>query len=216
VPEIPGGLSQGDPVRDRDLRGEFKRPSLLIYGENDPVPKEDPMLHSVRFSPGKHPDELGSLLYDGLYSEAFWRSYGEPIGEMVVAAHLLCFALKEIRWAQAVREGSDAPPEGTDPELAWERGLSSLNQLASSAGPQLGYLPSGKLVQTWRTPSLLASLAVMAQVDLAGSSNMRECTACGRLFTSRSHAVTYCSPRCRGTALKRRYRRRTKENAAQA
>ncbi|OFV88561.1 MAG: hypothetical protein A3J75_04420 [Acidobacteria bacterium RBG_16_68_9] len=137
------------------------------------------------------PARQATYRYPQPYSEEFWRLYAEPIEEVIGAARLLGAAVSEARV-------DDKRP----------RNAAGLNALVSLTGPALIPMEEG-LIQRLVSPSLLGSLAVMAQIDLASGRLLRCRNArCETIVVVFSHQAAYCSPQCRYAEVKRRARRR--------
>jgi hypothetical protein len=146
-----------------------------------------------RFFPGVPPEERSTYAYPLPVSKEFWGLYGEPLDAFLDAGEALRDALQE---TDAIG-GRPLP----------ERGLRALNALVAPIGPSI--VPEdGRLRQQWRCPSLLASFAMMALLDLTGEQRVRACEVCRSTFVSASGRARYCSDRCRRTAEQREYRRR--------
>jgi len=124
-------------------------------------------------------------------SREFFAIYGEPVHEFVDAAWLLRNAVDAI--SRPVDAGAPA------------RGINLLRQLAARTSATLEQQRDGSLRQRWVSGSLLSSLALMAMEDLAAD-RLHRCATCERMFLSALRQIEYCSPTCRHTMQKRRFR----------
>ncbi|OFW22840.1 MAG: hypothetical protein A3H27_08160 [Acidobacteria bacterium RIFCSPLOWO2_02_FULL_59_13] len=121
--------------------------------------------------------------------ELFWYDYSEPLDEFLLAA---------ARFVKITTEAS----------VGNQNALSSLQDLVSPITPGIERFGNEKPRLKWLSPSLLASFAMMFALDLTQGYRVLACEVCGRLFSSSSNRVKFCSSRCRNTAQKRAYRTR--------
>lgn len=133
-----------------------------------------------RFFPDVEPGRRETYDYPRPLKDGFWRLYGEPLD----AFHDGLQAL-----AEAVRAADDARA----------RDVQKLNALLLPIGPS-AHLEGGRVRQKWRCPSLLATFAMMALLDLAAERRVLTCWACGGTFVSRAYQARYCSRTCRRRA----------------
>jgi len=126
-------------------------------------------------------------------SREFFAVYGEPVHEFLEAAWLMADALDAITNPQT--------------KYAFAEGVSRLTRLAGQTSATIEQQPDGSLRQRWVSGSLLSSIALMAMEDLA-TDRLHRCATCDRLFLSSAHQAEYCSPTCRHTAQKRRFRQK--------
>lgn len=128
------------------------------------------------------------------WKERFWRAYAEPVDEFLKALGILHRAIE--RTAYIVEDDSNWHDSKTE---VFNEGMNTLHGLTDGVSPVL--VPQGnKFEQRWSSPSLLASLAMMALQDSVGVRHVRRCV-CGRLFVT-SKAL-YCSPKCATAERKR-------------
>jgi hypothetical protein len=157
----------------------------------------------ARYFPDVPVAKKATYAYPAPYSERFWRIYAEPIEDFVLAAHRLREAIEAATRALA-----------GNGDLAREPGLSVgpqlLNAIVAPAGLELIPTDDG-YEQRVVSPSLLGSMALMAQLDLAGQRRMIRCRndKCRQLFVTNSYQTEYCSVRCKHASNKRRARART-------
>jgi hypothetical protein len=125
-------------------------------------------------------------------TDLFWDSYAEPVGEFVAAGYRLANMLSHI---QDRDEGSR------------EMATRALGQLTAPTTLVLEPKPRRRFSPTWRSPSLLATLGMMATQDLLHESEIATCE-CGSMFTASYPGAKYCSPLHRHRYGKARQRRR--------
>jgi hypothetical protein len=181
------------------LQEELRPSGVLLQGLRRFESMWEPQLSTTwgRFFPAVPREDRNAYAYPMPVSDEFWRLYGEPLDAFQDAAEALRDALRD----------TDAIGDGPRKK----RGLQALNALVAPIGPSI--VPEGgRFRQQWRCPSLLASFAMMALLDLTGQQRVRACEVCGNTFVSAAPRARYCSGRCRRTAEQRVYRgrRRTK------
>jgi hypothetical protein len=128
-----------------------------------------------------------TFVYPLPFSEAFWRSYSEPVWAFM-------------NWYLALRTATRS--------MESESGRHCLHALLAGVTPSVG----PDLSQIWLCPSLLASIAMMAHLDQTQGRLTHLCE-CGKLFVSSAYQAEYCSGGCRLRYQKRRLRARIKEAA---
>jgi hypothetical protein len=184
------------------LREEVRPAGVLLQGlrrfESVPEPLSTTW---ERFFPGVSPKERSTYAYPMPISDQFWRRYGEPLDAFLDAAQALRDALRDT--------------DTIDGKPRTERGLAALNALVAPIGPSI-VREDGHFRQQWRCPSLLASFAMMALLDLTGERRVRACEVCGSTFVSAVSRARYCSVRCRRRAEQRVYRRRRRAKVRRA
>ena len=180
--DLPGFSSPGDPVRVEPLESMWAR-----YFPD--VPSGERTVYA-------YPDPL---------SQEFWEMYAEPVHEFVQAARLLTNALEVIRNPQRNNPVAAWFGLSQSPRSARNSALYQLSELASCTSPVLERKRDGSLHHRWVAGSLLSSLALRAMEDLAAK-RLHRCGTCGHLFLSEAHQVEYCTPKCRHTMQKRRFR----------
>ena len=184
---------RGSPISESEFREDGWRPAAALTLGIDGLPGKDEPLHDTwaRHFPDVAPAERITYAYPAPTDTEFWRIYGEPVGEFVMAACFLAQCLKDITHP-ADRAASAA-------------GRLHLATLAGFGAPYLDAEADGSLRQRWITGSLLASLALMATEDLS-QHRLHACERCARFFFSDAYQARYCSEKCRHTMQKRRYR----------
>ena len=148
-------------------------------------------------------EERETYQYPVPLSEDFWQLYAESIADFLQGAQTLFEALTYLTSRESLDDTS---------ENDLRRGRDILHALVAPVGLALYPTDQGVLRQQWVAPSLLASFAAMALLDLAEKRLLR-CLHCNALFPSDAYRAAYCSDRCRHTARKRRYRERNTEKA---
>jgi hypothetical protein len=154
----------------------------------------------ARYFPDVPAAERAMYAYPAPYSTAFWRLYAEPMEDFVLAADRLRKAiLAAARFLDSGDELADAP---VGPQL--------LNAIVAPAGPALLPTDDG-YEQRLVSPSLLGSLALMAQLDLAGRRRIIRCRndKCRQLVVASNYQTLFCSARCKYAVNKRVARGRT-------
>ncbi len=210
--EIVEGFEKGIPLADRDLDDHARVIQCLRLGTE--------RLETYRLDDSAWPEffpevtrkEAQTYPFPQPFTEEFWRAYAEPLEVFLAAARLLVDVVeaygKEKAWLPSA-DGRQQTFEGT-PHQHLE-----MNALLAPAGATLGRLGKTRMRLYW-TPSLLAAYATMFSEDWIAHTPLL-CDECGRVFISTSRRVRYCSPRCKNTAVKRRYRhnrrRREQEQA---
>jgi hypothetical protein len=139
--------------------------------------------------------------YPKPYSGAFWEAYAEPLEEFIAGVRAFRRAFLE---AAAVKNGKDMS-EGA--RVGAPR-LSALNALKPPVGSGLLRLRDGSIEQKEISPSLLGSLVIMAQQDLASDRRVIRCAnaRCGLTVVVIGYQTEYCSQQCRYAAQKRAQR----------
>ena len=141
----------------------------------------------ANFFPDVPSDRQETFVYPLPFSEAFWRSYAEPVWAFM-------------NWYLALRTATTS--------VESESGRHCLHALLDGVTPSVG----PNLSQIWLCPSLLASIAMMAHLDQTQGRLTRLCE-CGKLFVSGAYQAGYCSGGCRLRYQKRRLRARMREAA---
>jgi hypothetical protein len=137
-------------------------------------------------------------------SDVFWTSYGEPLSAFLEAATLFSETLQNLD-AEA---RDDSPPHALDVEHRRRLANRNFFSLLSGCHPALARDDRGGRTRAFHSKSLLASLAMMAYLDLTSGKRVLLCDEDGRPFVSGAYQARYCSDRCRNRALKRAYRER--------
>ena len=149
-----------------------------------------------------------SHLYPLPTSREFWQSYAEPVGVFLDAAIKLSRTITDLSRIRLTARTSDI-----DKRL-WAHADAVLQSLTYSTTPVL-YPSRSRSGYSfgWACHSLLATLAMMASLDLA-QARVLSCRRCGQVFVSQAKQARYCSVRCRNTEQMKRYRK-AKEKADQ-
>jgi hypothetical protein len=115
------------------------------------------------------PDEHRPVYqYPQPYSKEFWQGYGEPLYQFIGAARGFTRAFAAAASVEHGRDlGADSAPVRST--------MSSLNALMPPVGPALLRMRDGSLEQRQISPSLLGSLVIMAQQDLASERRVIRC-----------------------------------------
>jgi hypothetical protein len=187
------GYNDGAIVR-REIAAAHGIPDAYVILEQlrSPVVWVDqPSNWVAPFFPTVEKAEADTFSYQLFSSRDFWRTYGEPLQEVLAGAAALRASVDDIYRLK-----------GPHPV---ERGVELLNHLAARAGR--GVTKRGSTYTERRSwPSLLSCFALMVQEDLLAGRKVRECASCGRLFVAGAYQATYCSGTCRNREQKRRYR----------
>ena len=132
--------------------------------------------------------------------ENFWTAYAEPVADFIRGA---------VAFAQAAKH------LGATKKATRQEGLRTLHAMTGAVRVAVEPGPNTTYQQRWRSPSLLASFALMLLQDLAKNRHVRQCpaTACGQVFAAASYQTVYCSVTCRNRMQKRRYRAKKKTAA---
>lgn len=128
-------------------------------------------------------------VYPAPLTDEFWRLYAEPLDQFV-------------NWCRILRQALTG--------LGDDRGRSLLHALVGPLTPSVLPTTTG-LRQAWLSPSLLASLAMMALLDQTEGRLTHVCASCHKLFVSSAYQVQYCSQTCRFREQKRAQRARERE-----
>lgn len=141
-------------------------------------------------------------------SDVFWEDYGEPVSAFLQTAMLFAETLQNL----------DAEIGNGEPaiEVMRRRGLADRALFSFLAGcmPALTHAADGARSRAFHAKSLLATLAMMAYLDLTSGKRVLLCDEDGRPFVSGAYQARYCSDRCRNRALKRAYRERHRDDVA--
>jgi hypothetical protein len=180
---------------------ELVNPHAIVASHDAPGTQEEPLARALApFFPETETDYAETFAYPIPLSPAFWRAYAEPVHAFIESAQLLSLALRLLDEARFPREPDD------DPAHIARLGLRRLNGLVSPLSPSLHFI-DGELRQRWASPSLLASYAMMALLDLEGR-RIRACAECGRVFATDAYQTRYCTPAHANRARKRKHRSR--------
>jgi hypothetical protein len=188
------------PLTSGELSSAGARsPGALITNWEDADVLEEPLDKTwADHFPDVPYDQRRTYPYPHPVTAEFWQIYGEPVSEFVTAAWLLADAIEAIT----------RPVDRHAPE----RGVLRLARLASFGVPFLTRAQDGSYRQRWRAGSLLSALALMAMEDIA-QNQLHQCPRCRTFFLSSAHQAEYCSPTCRHTMQKRRYRQRIQKKS---
>jgi hypothetical protein len=141
----------------------------------------------------------GTFSYPMPTGQEFWHMYSEPMDRFLAGITTLSDALEAAKWM----ERAEPTPYGISRSRL-------LNEIVSPVSPMVA-CSDGSYRIRWSSPSQLASLAMMAILDLAeAGATVFACPVCSTHFVSRAYQVVYCSDRCRRTAQKRAQRERLK------
>lgn len=199
--------------RMEDLLGKLVDPEDTIHlGPSATISR----LFSYQYEEKKLGEAIGHFFPDLPYgdwdtpeypmplSDAFWRQYGESLGdfrsailrfrEMVENLSPLKASLKHLREEDLRRLG---------------QARSQLHSLLS-VSPALGIDEDGNPVHRWAFSSLLSMFALSVWQDLVGGKSVRHCARhrCRKVFLSGNRRRLYCSDQCRQAEEKARQRNR--------
>lgn len=197
----------GAAVDESGLLPDWPQPGIIWAGLTEMTPSADslgklgPFFRVVSSREAEYPMPL---------SPSFWEVYAEPLYEFQNAVDLLSYSVKTIALLKKKPGGELRGADG----VRLLNAVQKLNALAAPVCVSLSPSSDGsKLVQKWAGPSLLSSLALMALLDLA-EGLLRSCGNCSGAFVTSAYQGTYCSKKCRETALKRLLRKRQKAAVA--
>jgi hypothetical protein len=193
----------GQLVSDKQTLKVFREPGVLFEKLETGMRQWEPFaINWKRCFPSVPKEETATYEYPLPASPNFWREYAEPVDDFLRAAQRLQSAL--------IDHSKDRP-----------HGLLTLRRLINPIG--IDFEPGkdhGIKTMRWRSPSLLASYAMMILLDFNNERRPRlhkcERDNCGTLFVSSAYQARYCSPSCRFAVLKRGQRKRGKEREAAA
>lgn len=160
----------------------------------------------ARFFPSVEPKERLTFAYPQPHSEAFWSLYAESVVDFIAAAR----TLRDAFLAAAAFKDPTPGADGIVPDIG------RLNSLVAPVGPCVLRLRGGDMEQRSVSPSLLGSLVIMAQQDLATDRRVIRCQnrTCGLVVVAVGYQTKFCSPRCRHAEEKREQRARSRLAAA--
>jgi hypothetical protein len=184
----------GMPLKATDLPASALKPSALVMELEGSVITDEPLDKTW----GNHfPDvqyaQRATYAYPRPATNEFWDLYGEPVSEFVTAAWLIVNGIEAI-----TKPANRGAPD---------RGAIRLAHLAAYGVPYLARERDGSRRQRWVAGSLLSALAFMAMEDISRNL-LHQCSTCNTFFLSEAYQAEYCSPTCRNTMQKRRYRKR--------
>jgi len=143
-------------------------------------------------------------------SDVFWQDYAEQVSAFLDVATLFYSTLMNLD--VEVRRGE------SEAEAEYRRGEAhrALFSLLAGCMPALAQDPQGARMRAFHSKSLLASLAMMAYLDLTSGKRILLCDEDLRPYVSGAYQARYCSDRCRNRALKRAYRERHRDHEVPA
>jgi hypothetical protein len=157
------------------------------------------------FFPDVPPDERETYEYPLPLTEEFWRQYAEPDVDIVRVGKYFTDAVNRLNDPEA-----QDFPDIFGVTMTKERARWVLNWLTQSTAPALQPDDRGNLQRTWRSPSLLGTLAMMATEDRLGDRRLYTCP-CGRQVASSYPDTKYCSPQHREKYRKRAQREKKRK-----
>jgi len=204
---------EGEPV-PLNLRAEiWEAPSVLRRAIDDASWATLPIeLAWGPFFPDIEAKHRRDHFYPPPLSDAFWEDYGEPLSSFLEAATLFSETLQNLD-----AEPGDDDSEHEQQQVNYRRGRANRTffSLLSGCHPALARNARGGRTRAFHSKSLLASLAMMAYLDLTSGKRVLLCDEDGRPFVSGAYQARYCSDRCRNRALKRAYRERHRDDDMQ-
>jgi hypothetical protein len=182
-------------LREFDLRPTLPVERVVISDLRTGAIHEEPVATTwARFFPSLPRTRRPPARYPLPLTERFWRNYAEPVDDFIAAA-------------LALRDALDALRAATSRDRA--RGVELLNHLVAPISVALTQHGTHR-AYSFQSPSLLATLAMIAMQDLTKGQRPAACLACGVPFLARTSASRYCTIRCRSTEQKRRQRKGAK------
>lgn len=192
----------GELVLAEDLPQRWPYPHVLIQELHTTRSTEEPLSKTwARHFPEVPEAEGESAEYPMPLSDEFWQEYAEPLDAFIQAATALASAIKGLSHMKPFGEASE------EDKREVIQGRETLHALTSPVSPGLALLEEGGLGMEWVSTSLLASLAMMALLDLSKLRRILECRSCGRLYITAAYQAKYCSDTCRIREQQRRYRK---------
>ncbi len=188
----------------------WPRPGVAIQDLLMPAWEHEPLSKTwASFFPEVPHEERETYPYPAPLSDAFWRSYAEPVSDFFEAATMLLnvvLGLKPIGRLSTASEGDRAGVRVR---------MDTLHKLAETVSPALEPAEDGGFRQRWLASTLLGAFAMMVLLDLTEQRRLLQCEACGRLFVTKSYQAIYCSDTCRNRVQKQRHRARKQNLPAQ-
>ena len=219
----PSNLAGSEPAPESEVDPEWRAggrraPGVLLRGASDewldhPSWSLEPLTKTWgRYFPSIPESERAEYPYPSPASEAFWRIYAEPAGEIVRAARELLDILDDLGRKQRL----DPLPFDVDGVLSGEhawRSWDRLNALLEPTGLGATRNPDESIRQAWWSPSLLGLLGIMTLEDIAGGVLPRRCVTdkCMEMFVPTKESQKYHSKDCRTKQQKRNQRARQRE-----
>ena len=183
-----------DPLTPAELPPGWPAPSAMIEDLRFGVLTLGSLRDEVwRFFPGVPEEQAETSQYPVPLSESFWQEYAEPVADFIRGAVVFSQAVKNV---------------GARKIATRQKGLRTLHAMAGAVRVMVEPGPKGTYRQRWRSPSLLASFALMVIQDLARNRHVRQCQACHQVFAAAAYQRKYCSDRCRQRLQQRRHRAR--------
>ncbi len=181
----------------------WPRPGVAIQGLLMPAWDHEPLSKTwASFFPDVPHKERETYPYPAPLSEAFWRSYAEPVSDFFEAATLLLGVVQGLKPIGPLSTASEGALAGVRARM------DTLHKLAETVSPALEPTEDGGFHQRWLASTLLGAFAMMVLLDLTEQNRLLECEACGRLFVTTSYQARYCSDTCRYRVQKQRHRAR--------
>jgi hypothetical protein len=191
----------GQLVSDKQTLKVFREPGVLFEKLETGMRQWEPfVINWKRFFPSVPKEEAATYEYAFPPTEHFWQEYAEPVDDFLRAAQLLQNAL--------VNHSKGRP-----------QGLRTLQRLINPIGIAFeAGKDHGIKTMRWRSPSLLASYAMMTLLDFNSGQRPYHCERddCGKMFVSSAYQARYCSSSCRFAVLKRGQRERNAKKEKEA
>ena len=165
------------------------------------------------FFPDLAEQERRDYFYQVPLSDAFWMEYGEPVSTFLEAATLFSETLQNL---DAKARSDDDNEVGWAEHRRTEAHRALFSFLAGCTPALADERADGGHTRAFHSKSLLASLAMMAYLDLTSGKRVLLCDEDGRPFVSGAYQARYCSDRCRNRALKRAFRERHRDREVAA
>jgi hypothetical protein len=200
-------LCHGDSGRVRAEHVPPPRSRVLVNPAWGPEPHFEPLSKTwAGFFPDVPSAEKETYPYPTPLTREFWRQYAEPVVDFVRVGKYLADAVTRLNNPEA-----QDFPDIFGVTMTEERALWFLNRLIQSTAPVLQPDNLGNLQRTWRSPSLLGTLAMMATEDRLGDRRLYQCE-CGRQVASSYPNTRYCSPEHREKYRKRAQREKERKS----
>jgi hypothetical protein len=159
-----------------------------------------------RYFPGMQPSEADKADYPIVASDEFWRRYGEPIDEFIIAIKQIANIMDLASDFLAGRIEGQHKPEDIG------RAFGFLNQYLMGLHPFMTPLKGNEKIRDGLTSySLLQTIARMIQRNALDGLQPRICPNCSVPFHNRDSRMIYCGRRCQRQSITARQRARMKE-----
>ena len=179
------------------------KPTVTWFDWMSHLYEEKPLDYFRQFFPGpQHNEWVESFAPPKPITANFWKAYCEPTRDLCRWCENFALSVDYLSgWGGG--RGSDSE-QGKAEQAHW-----FLVGLSQSAAPTFRFHAGRNSIDEVRVSAgLLSSYALMFLWDRMDSRRALRCGVCDRYFVTDEQRAEYCSPRCRNTAQKRRFRAR--------